>query len=115
MRCANCGAELDSNEECSNCHSNNAEIKVLSPEEKRNFQGITIDQSGQNSAEESYQQGARDRIYVRQASFSLPKTGFFVKLLIGAGLLVLAMAIFGTIGFFVLIGSVVWFVLRLFR
>lgn len=116
MRCENCGAEVDLNGKCPNCHTENNEIKVLSPEEKHDFRGITIDQTGQRTAEESRDyQDARQRIYVRQVNFSSVKTGFFLKLLIGAGLIVLAMVAFSTLAFFAVVSCIVWFVLRLLR
>lgn len=117
MRCASCGAELSSEEqECTNCRTKDTEIKVLTPEEQRDFAGITIDQAGQNTSEKSDQyQNPRERIYVRHTTFSLPQTGFFVKLLIGAGLIILSMAALSTVFFFVVIGCIIWFVLRLFR
>jgi hypothetical protein len=116
MRCANCGAELDEREQCPQCHAKDAEITVLSPEDKRDFRGITIEQGGREASGESYQyQDARQRIYVRQFNLSSPKAGFFIKLLIGAVLIVLAMATFSAIAFFAVIGCVIWFVLRLLR
>jgi hypothetical protein len=112
----NCGAELDSSQECLNCRTKDNAIKVLSPEEKQDFRGITIDQTGQDASGESYQyQDAGQRIYVRQFNLSSPKTGFFIKILIGAVLIVLAMAAFSTIAFFAVIGGVIWFILRLLR
>jgi hypothetical protein len=117
MRCANCGAELGSNEqECANCRKEELEIKVLTPEEKRDFHGITIDQSGQSQSQERLQyEGSGERMYVRHASVSLPKAGLFVKLLIGAGLLFVAMAALSAVSFLVVLGCIVWFVLRMFR
>lgn len=118
MRCTICGAETDNNDDkCSACKQSEINMKVLTPEERAQFTGVTIEaepNSEQYSENKEQQfQGAKSnhRVYIRQMSFG-SKTGFFTKLLIFAviaGILFIALPV--AILFFGIV-SILWFIFR---
>jgi hypothetical protein len=95
MRCNRCGAESESdNGVCPNCgeRTDGAEVEVLPPEERDEFQGITIEQNPQASGDErgysDYEyHDPHKGVYVRRINLS-GKGGWFGGIL--AGLAVLA-------------------------
>ena len=92
MSCIHCGAETNPGEDtCINCRRQ-SEVTVLSPDERENFHGLTIEQD-QNGKEyhRSETNGPNPRVFVRQFSFGSAKGSLFLKLLLGAAFLVIIM------------------------
>ncbi|HEY3424827.1 MAG TPA: hypothetical protein VGL27_08535 [Negativicutes bacterium] len=117
MHCDVCGAELQPGEqECIKCKNSESGLQVLTPDEKKRFKGITIDDEEELSgAEESYEyrdSQSNQRIYVRHVNFSSPKIGFFTKLLIGLVLAGLVFVVLPIAVLFMVIIAIVWFLLR---
>jgi hypothetical protein len=90
MTCIYCGADTGSEQNiCRDC-AQNPRVTVLAPEERENFQGLTIDQStGRAGHEQSQVPGSNPHVYVRQFSLGHIRGGFLLKLLIGAVFLLL--------------------------
>lgn len=108
MRCVECGAECRPEEkECPACKAQLHQVRVLTEEEKAHFDGMTLEQDyNQNSYQYSGNKG-EPRMYVRHFEISSGSTGFFTKLLLGAGLVALIMLfalplvlIFGAVALF---------------
>ncbi len=114
MRCAHCGAELRPGEQqCSNCCQTETAVQVLTPEEKRQFQGVTLEQEGETETGSCYKDGNSQsdrRIYVRQ--INLTGTGLLTKLFFGAILAVLIFIVLPITLFFAFAGIVIWLLLR---
>jgi hypothetical protein len=115
MLCANCAKEIGPGEkECPNCGQPQGEVKVLTREERENFQGITL---GDAPAEEgSYQyesRGPGHRIYVRQVSFGTGKSSFWTKLIIAAAVGVLIFVFLPLALLFMLAVTLIWTIFRL--
>lgn len=122
MICKKCGFEyIDGLKECPNCQTPNepAEVKVLTEDERDTFDGITIEESQNESQEQyrNYEQETRQEkpktsgIYVK--SFGV--TSFLWQLLI---LLIIAGVIFIILPAFLMIFlgiALVYFVIRMFR
>ncbi len=91
MSCIHCGAETKSGENiCNNC-KHQPEVTVLSSDERENFQGLTIEQD-QNSKDyyhsDTNESNPHPRVFVRQFSFGSGKGSLLLKLLLGAGFLI---------------------------
>ncbi len=91
MSCIHCGAETKPGEDiCNNCRRH-PEVTVLSPGERENFQGLTIEQD-QNGKDYDHPAGnesnPRPRVFVRQFNFGSGKGSLLLKLLLGAVFLV---------------------------
>jgi hypothetical protein len=116
MHCDVCGAELQPGEqECIKCKHSKSGLKVLTPDEKKRFKGITIDEEELTGAEERYEyrdSQSNQRIYVRHVNFSSAKIGFFTKLLIGLVLAGLVFVLLPIAVLFMVIIAIVWLVLR---
>jgi hypothetical protein len=89
MRCQKCGGETAENELiCGVCNTAENEIRVLSPNERDHFKGMTIQQgeeasadSGRGGADYEYSsEGPGHKVYVRQVSFGSSSMGLFAKL-----------------------------------
>ena len=116
MRCTICGAETETNDDkCSACR--HAELKILTPEEKTHFTGVTIEAETNNDSKDSnnsYQysdRGGNQRLYIKQVNFG-SKNSFFSKLLIFAviaGILFIALPVALVLA---AIFSLVWFIFR---
>lgn len=117
MKCAICGRELGGEEKCQYCRPEPAqEVQILTPEERENFQGMTLGDEATERNERGYYQhdGAGPRIYVKQVSFG-SGTSIWTKLII---MLVLGVFVFLVLplAFFVIAGvSLAWLILRLIR
>lgn len=119
MYCKNCGTPLDSSMTvCKKCEHDSieAEVEVLTPEEKDSFQGVTIDTheagtQGRVNEQAHSQQG----VYFKYSTLNLPQTGFLVKLLLAA-FIVFMMVVVLPIALLVL-GAVAigWILLRQLR
>jgi hypothetical protein len=97
MRCPKCNEEFDgAGSMCDRCAAAEAEVKVLRPDERDEFQGLTIQQTNDSAPGDVYQngptggnyeyrsEGPGHRVYVRQVSFGSKPWGFLTKLLIAA-------------------------------
>jgi hypothetical protein len=99
MRCYRCGTEVETeNGVCPNCGErlDGSEIEVLPPEERDEFQGITIEQNPQTSGDEGgyyhYEyHGPHKGVYVRRINLS-GKGGWLSRILVG--LMILAVIFF---------------------
>jgi hypothetical protein len=114
MLCANCAKEIGPEEkECPNCGQPQGEVKVLTPEERENFQGITLGDAPEKEGSYQYEsRGPGHRIYVRQVSFGAGKTSFWTKLIIAAVLGVLIFVFLPLALFFMLAVSLIWMIFR---
>lgn len=100
MKCIACGAEIQPDEQlCAVCIELEHKVQVLTPEEKQDFSGITIEQDhrGQTNEYDDYlDNDEKQRIYVRHVNFSMGQTGIVTKIILGiifAGLLIIALPI----------------------
>jgi predicted ATP-dependent serine protease len=101
MRCNTCGYEFDDwAGTCPECHATPEKIQVLSPEERENFDGITIEQDNGNP-----NQRANNSPFQKAFVFQSSSGGPLAKLIIGGLLLIavfvflpLALVLFATLG-----------------
>ena len=94
MKCPKCGAEMENDGGvCSRCAAETAEVKVLPPDERDDFKGMTIQQGGEAGDKTGFREeppgsyeyrseGPGHRVYVRQVSFGSQSMGLLTKLLI---------------------------------
>ncbi len=68
MRCPNCNQEVNNGGTCPYCETPLNQVKVLSPQERENFEGITIEQDDQHEQQEQYRQHGNYRVYVKHVS-----------------------------------------------
>jgi hypothetical protein len=119
MICPTCGRETGPNSaECPYCRGGAGEVKVLTPDERESFHGVTIDESPADEGRSQYSHfesgGPRSRVYVRQVNLG-GKTGWLTKLAI--------LAVIGVVGFVILpmfflffaAAGLAWFILSLLR
>ena len=85
LRCSVCGNEVQADEQqCSNCIEKESKVQVLTPEEKQEFNGITLVQGQEQQEKEHYKSESyhnNQRIYTTQ--FSIGNTSFLTKVIIG--------------------------------
>jgi hypothetical protein len=98
MRCYKCGTEIETeNGSCPNCGErlDGSEVEVLPPEERDEFQGITIEQNPQTSGERGYYEyhDPHKGVYVRQINLS-GKGGWLSRILVGLIIFALIFFIF---------------------
>lgn len=134
MKCDFCGREASpGTTECPYCHYQfKVDAKVLTPQERDTFDGVTIEEDGSSSSSgypknareqereyqsEAYEQetyrGQRFNNGIRVHSFGCG-SGLLMTLLILGGILALFFFLLPTFLIFAAIGAVVFFVLRLF-
>jgi hypothetical protein len=120
MRCEQCGTEFsDDCRVCPECSHSLSEVEILTPEEREDFQGITIENPGHEAERQddyTYEyHGPHKGVYVRGFNFNFGKGGLLNRILVGlivAGVLFLAAPIiFGLLGV-VVIGGILSLVLR---
>lgn len=89
MQCNTCGNEFDEQAgTCPGCHTDPGKVQVLSPEERENFNGITIEQNSDNP--KNAKTGSPfQKVFIFQSSSG----GMLAKLIIGA-LLLIAVVVF---------------------
>lgn len=99
MRCPKCNEEMDGDSSvCNRCSCDVSEVKVLRPDERDDFKGLTIQQDSGSTEEPVNQQetsgnyeyrneGPGHRVYVRQVSLGSQSFGFLTKLVIAAMIL----------------------------
>ncbi|SFL33173.1 hypothetical protein [Pelosinus propionicus] len=97
MKCNVCGVEIQSDEQqCSKCNELKHKVQILSPEEKQDFSGLTIEQDPEKQSAGYNDYRGNQRIYVKHVNFSMGQTGMLTKILFGiiiAGLLIVALPI----------------------
>lgn len=119
MYCKNCGTPLDpSMTVCKKCEHDviEAEVEVLTPEEKDSFQGVTIDTNEAGAQEREREQAhSRQSVYFKHSTLNLSQTGFLFKFLLAA-LIIFMMVVILPIALLVF-GAVVigWILLRQLR
>lgn len=124
MRCPNCGAEMENDGGvCNRCAAEATEVKVLSPDERDDFTGMTIQQGGgagdktgfreEPSGNYEYRsEGPGHRVYVRQVSFGTHPVGLLTKLLVVAGILFLIFVALPVALLVVAVSSLLWWLVK---
>ena len=124
MRCPTCNEEMnDENSVCNRCSGEAAEVKVLRPDERDDFRGLTIQQDSGSTAEpenregspgnyEYRSEGPGHRVYVRQVSFGSQPFGFLTKLVIAAMILFFIFVALPVALLLMVIFSLVWWLFR---
>lgn len=116
MYCENCGNEFKPGEtECSVCHSGKGEVKILTTEEKRSFQGMTIEadddaQEG-NGRQQGY--GAQGNVRFKYKVINLGGNSLFTKLIVAGILLFLIVVALPVVVFGAGLALLIWFILRM--
>jgi rubredoxin len=83
MQCNTCGNEFDDRTGTCRCHADPGKVQILSPEERENFNGMTIEQDSGNC--KNAQNGSPfQKIFMFQSSSG----GMLAKLMISALLLI---------------------------
>lgn len=112
MRCPNCNQEVNSGDTCPYCETPLNQVKVLSPEERENFEGITIDQEEQDEQQEQYRQQGSYRVYVKQVDTG--STSVLTKVLLA---LFIAFFLFVALPMTIVIVAgiaIIWWLYRMF-
>lgn len=96
MNCPYCGFEIENETTvCPNCGGERSQVQVLTPEERENFQGLTISDESEHHDDGFYEYKSADgrrRVYVRQVNLGRSPAGLLTSLFIGAivlGLIIL--------------------------
>ena len=123
MRCPKCGAAMDNDSSiCSRCAAETGEVKVLRPDERDDFNGLTIQQDGdadnttgvREETPGNYEyrsEGPGHRVYVRQVSFG-SHMGFLTKLLIVAVILFLVFVALPIALIVLAVSSLIWWLVK---
>lgn len=127
MKCKFCGREVDNGAtECPYCHYRfEVEAKVLTSSERDDFDGVTIDENGEESSSENGSRTEYQQRYERgQGAQNVPpqfkvrtigcSSGILMTLLILGGILALFFFLLPAFLVFAAIGAVVVFIIRLF-
>ena len=124
MRCPKCNEEMnDASSFCNRCSGDAPEVKVLRPDERDDFKGLTIQQDSGSTAEPGNQEGSPGnyeyrsegpghRVYVRQVSFGSQPFGFLTKLVIAAMILFFIFVALPVALVLMVIFSLVWWLFR---
>jgi hypothetical protein len=124
MRCPECNAEIaDVGSDCEKCGYKAAEVKVLRPDERDGFQGLTIQQGGDSPGQaphadghsgnyEYRSEGPGHRVYVRQVSFGSKPFGFLTKLIVIAVILFLIFVALPVALVLMAVFSLLWWLFR---
>lgn len=122
MECEKCGRPLEeATGRCPHCDGQGEKIRVLTPEEKRSYDGVTIDtetgeQEQARSRKQSYGGGGR-RIYIRKVDVS--NSDWLTKLIVFAVVAAIAAFVLFVALPVALVGVgiavLVWLVLSFFR
>ena len=124
MRCPKCGASLDTDSSiCSRCAAETVEVKVLRPDERDEFNGLTIQQGGEAEHTTEFREetpgnyeyrneGPGHRVYVRQVSFGSQSMGFLTKLLIVAVILFFIFVALPVALIVLAVSSLIWWLVK---
>ncbi|HWR31242.1 MAG TPA: hypothetical protein VN631_15555 [Negativicutes bacterium] len=124
MKCPKCNEEMDEDSSsCRRCSVDDAEVKVLRPDERDDFKGLTIQQNGNTADEPEYREdtpgnyeyrseGPGHRVYVRQVSFGSKPFGFLTKLVIAAMILFFIFVALPVALVLMAVFSIVWWLVR---
>ena len=126
MRCVKCDQEIDEKiGKCNQCGEMMSEnIRVLTPEEKSHYNGVTIDTGdnredirGENINQQYYQERPNQRVYVKNVNLNqsnwLAKIAIFLIIATIAAFMVFIALPIVLIG--IGVGIVVWLVLSFFK
>ena len=108
---------------CSRCAGDAAEVKVLQPDERDDFKGLTIQQNSEStegfgnreatSGNYEYRsEGPGHRVYVRQVSFGSHSFGFLTKLAIAAMILFFIFVALPVALVLMAVFSILWWLVR---
>ena len=123
MKCPKCGAEMETDASiCSRCAAETSEVKVLRPDERDDFNGLTIQQGGESDNATGFRgetpgnyeyrsEGPGHRVYVRQVSFG-SHMGFLTKLLILAVILFLVFVALPVALIVLAVSSLIWWLVK---
>lgn len=124
MKCPKCNEEMDEDSSsCRRCSVDDAEVKVLRPDERDDFKGLTIQQNDNTADEPEYREdapgnyeyrseGPGHRVYVRQVSFGSKSFGFLTKLVIAAMILFFIFVALPVALVLMAVFSIVWWLVR---
>lgn len=125
MRCPKCNEEMgEATSICGRCAEDDVDVKVLRPDERDDFKGLTIQQGIEPSAEseshsagdagnyEYRSEGPGHRVYVRQVSFGSKSFGFLTKLFIAALVLFFIFVALPVALVLMAVLSIVWWLVR---
>ncbi len=120
MECNKCGRQLSETEtDCPYCKAESQPVHILTPEERQDFKGVTIEQDSDNrysdTQYERSQYSANERIFVRQVKFNSLSGGWFSKLVWGVILAGIVMFAFSSLFVVALVGAIAWLIIRIFR
>ena len=108
---------------CSRCAAAEPELKVLSPDERDDFHGLTIQQGNEREPGPDYPQWPSDgnheyqaggpghRVYVRQVSFG-SSMGLLTKLIMVAAVLFLIFVALPLALLIMVVSSILWWLFR---
>jgi hypothetical protein len=107
---------------CSRCAAETGEVKVLRPDERDDFNGLTIQQGGESENATGFKEetpgnyeyrseGPGHRVYVRQVSFG-SHMGFLTKLLIVAVILFLVFVALPIALIVLAVSSLIWWLVK---
>ena len=113
----------DASSFCNRCSGDAPEVKVLRPDERDDFKGLTIQQDSGSTEESGNRQGDSvnyeyrsegpgHRVYVRQVSFGSQPFGFLTKLVIAAMILFFIFVALPVALVLMVIFSLVWWLFR---
>lgn len=115
MECKQCGGPLDENGRCPSCEAAGERVRVMTREEKRAYQGITIDEEG---PEEDIRFERRETPWRRVRWTSVGAFSWSDRLVVGLVVAGIVAFIFfvalPVAAMVVLIGLVGWLLSRLF-
>lgn len=127
MRCPKCNEEMDQiTNQCDKCEKEIAEVKVLQPDERDDFQGLTLQQGeepstrsgGAKDSSTNYEyrsEGPDHRVFVRQVSFGSAGNspfGFLTKLIVAALILFFIFVALPIALVLMVVFSLIWWLLR---
>jgi hypothetical protein len=124
MRCPQCNEELTGSDiNCDRCGNKVVEVKVLRPDERDDFQGLTLQQgedvsgrngyaTGQSGDYEYRSEGPGHRVYVRQVSLGSKPFGFLTKLIVLALILFFVFIALPVAVILMAVFSLVWWLMR---
>ena len=100
MRCIECGIDFAGpGPRCPDCSAEKVEVKILSPDEREDFHGLTIQQGNEpepgpdypqwpaDGSSEYYSERIGNNVYLRKVSFGSQPMVFVLKLVLTAVIL----------------------------